>query len=294
MKSIFFIYTYSKYGIINLSGGVIMSNPKREDGSPMKDGINNNTYNLLFGDYDNLPEEEQGSYENVVAYATIDRFTKLQEKKIFTKLLKLFYKNTIFDLDKITFNEETKQYEYKNNDLIITFDKLSNCFEDKDLIKELTSNKRYGECHSRTMNISPSIEGSRIVTGYTTVGNQKVLHSVIEYEHDGKTIVLDWTRNLKITKEQYIELTKFVELSSFEGRKVIDDIEIIFGNLNIGVKPYVVFRDELIRDMQRNPHLFQPTEKGKKVTQAFRDEEERRKNEENKYDSNENNIRKSK
>ncbi len=271
-----------------------MSNPKREDGSPMKDGINNNTYNLLFGDYDNLPEEEQGSYENVVAYATIDRFTKLQEKKIFTKLLKLFYKNTIFDLDKITFNEETKQYEYKNNDLIITFDKLSNCFEDKDLIKELTSNKRYGECHSRAMNISPSIEGSRIVTGYTTVGNQKVLHSVIEYEHDGKTIVLDWTRNLKITKEQYIELTKFVELSSFEGRKVIDDIEIIFGNLNIGVKPYVVFRDELIRDMQRNPHLFQPTEKGKKVTQAFRDEEERRKNEENKYDSNENNIRKSK
>ncbi len=144
------------------------------------------------------------------------------------------------------------------------------------------------------MSISPSIEGSRIVTGYTTIGNKKVLHSVIEYEHDGKTIVLDWTKNLKITKEQYIELTKFVEFSSFEGRKVIDDIEIIFENLNIGVKPYVVFRDELIRDMQRNPHLFQPTEKGKKVTQAFRDEEERRKNEENKCDSSENNIKKSK
>lgn len=95
-----------------------MSNPKREDGSPMKDGINNNTYNLLFGDYASLPEEEQGSYENVVAYATIDRFTKLQEKKIFTKLLKLLYKNTIIDLEKITFNEETKQYEYKNNDKV--------------------------------------------------------------------------------------------------------------------------------------------------------------------------------
>lgn len=95
-----------------------MSNPKREDDSPMKDGINNNTYNLLFGDYASLPEEEQGSYENVVAYATIDRFTKLQEKKIFTKLLKLLYKNTIIDLEKITFNEETKQYEYKNNDKV--------------------------------------------------------------------------------------------------------------------------------------------------------------------------------
>ena len=39
----------------------------------------------------------------------------------------------------------------------------------------------------------------------------------------------------------------------------------IFKNLNIGVKTYVVFRDELIRDMQKNPHIFQPTEKGKKL-----------------------------
>lgn len=114
------------------------------------------------------------------------------------------------------------------------------------------------------MNISPSIEGSRIVTGYTTIGNQKFSNSVIEYEHDGKTIVLDWTRNLKITKEQYIELTKFVELSSFESRKSIDGIEIIFRNLNISIKTYVVFRNELIRNMQRNPHIFQSTEKCKK------------------------------
>lgn len=255
-----------------------MSEPKRKDGSPMNDGINNNTYNLLFGDYDNLPKEEQGSYENFVAFATINNFTKLQEKKIFTKLLKIFYKNTIIDLDKITFNEDTKQYEYKNNDLIITFDKLSNYFDDKDLIKELTSNKRYGKCHSRSINISPSIEGSKIVTGYVTIWNKKFLHSVIEYEQDNKTIVLDWTRNLKITKEQYIELTKFVELYSFEGRKVIDDIDIIFRNLNIGAKTYVVFRDELRRDIQKNKHIFQPTEK---VTQAFRND-------------NENNIRKSK
>lgn len=255
-----------------------MSNPKREDGSPMDDGINNNTYDLLFGDYDNLPKEEQGRYENVIAFATIDCFTKLQEKKIFTKLLKQFYKNTIVDLDKITFNKDTKQHEYKNNDLIITFDKLSNYFEDKDLIKELTSKKRYSECHKRSLNVSPSIEGSKVVTGYITIGNKKALHSVIEYEHDGKTIILDWTRNLIITKEQYIELTKFVELSSFEGRKFVDDVQFVFRNLNIGVKPYVVFRDELVRDMQKNKQLFQTTEEN---TQEF-------------SDYNENNIKKSK
>lgn len=254
-----------------LSGDGVMSELKRKDGSPMDDGINNNTYDLLFGNFDNLPKEECGSYENVVAFATINCFTKLQEKKIFTKLLKLFYKNTIIDLDKIIFNEDTKQYEYKNNDLIITFDKISNYIGDKKLIKELTSKKRYGKCHSRSMDISPYIEDSRIVTGYITIENKKVLHSVIEYEYDGKTIVLDWTRNLKITKEQYIELTKFVELSSFEGKKVIDDIDIIFRNLNIGSKTYVVFRDELIRDMQKNKHVFQPTEK---VIQTLSDDNE--------------------
>lgn len=114
------------------------------------------------------------------------------------------------------------------------------------------------------MSISPSIEGSKIVTGYITIGNKRVLHSVVEYEHDGRDIILDWTRNLVITKKQYKELTKFVELSSFEGRKVIGDIGFIFRNLNIGSKPYVVFRDELIKDMQKNTHIFQPTEEESK------------------------------
>ena len=55
------------------------------------------------------------------------------------------------------------------------------------------------------------------------------------------------------------------------GRKVIDDIEIIFGNLSIGVKPYVVFRDELMKDMERNPHIFKPLS-GEKVNYEKDDE----------------------
>lgn len=101
-----------------------------------------------------------------------------------------------------------------------------------------------------------------------------MLHSIIEYDIDDKTIVLDWTRNLYITKEQYIELTKFVELASFDGKEVIDDIERITGNLNIGVKPYVVFRDELMRDMEKNPHIFKPTEEGKKKVENFKKEQQ--------------------
>lgn len=241
------------------------------------DGINNNTYNLLFEDYDNLKEKEQGNYEFACAFATIDWYTKIQEKKIFMKLLKLVFKNTIVQLDKITFNEHTQQFEYKDNDITFTFDKMANCFENEKIKKELTSNKRYGECHTRAMSISPSIEGSKIVTGYATILDQKFLHSVIEYEYNGETIILDWTRNLKMTKEQYIQLTKFQELASFEGRKVVDDIEIIFGNIDIGVKPYIIFRNELVKDIMKNPHIFKPSEKGLKVTQKFKEAEEKEK-----------------
>lgn len=46
----------------------------------------------------------------------------------------------------------------------------------------------------------------------------------------------------------------------------------------MGVKPYVVFRDELIRDMQKNKQIFQNVEE---ITQVS-------------INDNENNIRKSK
>lgn len=42
--------------------------------------------------------------------------------------------------------------------------------------------------------------------------------------------------------------------------------------------------------MKKNPHIFQPTEKGKKAIQAFKDEEEKQ----NKCNDNDDKIEKSK
>ena len=39
-----------------------MCNLKRGNNILMNDGINHNTYNLLFSDYYNLPKEEQGNW----------------------------------------------------------------------------------------------------------------------------------------------------------------------------------------------------------------------------------------
>lgn len=47
----------------------------------------------------------------------------------------------------------------------------------------------------------------------------------------------------------------------------------MFENIDIGVKPYVLFRDELYKDMQRNPQMFKPTDNGKEIRRQFREQE---------------------
>lgn len=224
--------------------------------------INNNTYELLFSYFDNLPENESATYENTIALKTIECFTKLKETNISNELIKIIYERKKIDLSKITYNKEIDMFEYRDSNRLITFDKLSDHLQEKDLKEELMSNKRYKKCHERSMHIAPSIKDSRIVTGYIIIGNSKRLHSIIEYDIDDKTIVLDWTSNLYIIKEQYIDLTEFREVSSFRGEKIIDDAKLIQGNIYITKKPYLTFRDELMRDIKKNLPIFGATGEG--------------------------------
>lgn len=227
-----------------------------------KNSINNKTYELLFSDYENLPENESATYENTIALKTIECFTKLPETKIFSELIKKMYIRENIDLSNITYNKEIDMFEYRDRNRVITFDKLSDHLQEKDLKMELMSNKRYKKCHESSMILAPNIKGSKIVTGYVIIKNRKILHSIIEYDIHDKTIVLDWTRNLYITKEEYTDLTKFREVSSFSGEKVIDDGKLIEGNIDIKIKPYLTFREELMRDIKKNLPIFGATGEG--------------------------------
>lgn len=231
--------------------------------------INRNTYQLLFS---NINSNEIPKDENNYIFNAIETFTKIEEKKLFGKLLKILLEMQFKDLNKITYNKETKEYEYRDNCFVISFDKISNYMYDrKELKKELLSNARYGKCHYYAQTEAPTIKDSRIVTGYMIRGESKFLHSVIEVPKEDKIMVFDYTKNLCMEKEQYNALYHFQELSSFEGKKVIDDIEKIVGNIDIVVRPYLIFRDEIMRDMERNPQIFLPTEEGKSLTQGFRE-----------------------
>ena len=77
-------------------------------------------------------------------------------------------------------------------------------------------------------------------TGYITI--KKSLHSLIEYD-----------------EEQYIKLTNFLELCPIKREDLIKDT-VISSNLDIRIKPYLVFRDEIIKDIEKNYELFETIE----------------------------------
>ena len=104
-----------------------MEDRKGKESKYTKSGINKNTDELLFSDYDNIPEEERTSIENNYIMAVIQSYTRFREKGIFSKLLKLtFEKKHKIDFSKIKYNDKTEEYEYELNGEVYTFDKLSN------------------------------------------------------------------------------------------------------------------------------------------------------------------------
>ena len=127
-------------------------------------GIHPDTYKMLFSDNKNLPKEELATNENTMILATLNVFTKLEHKSIFIKFLKKRLSHNLnVEVDKIIYNEETKEYEYKVGERTITFRMISDIVKDKEFLKELKSNKRFGKCHERSFQLAPNIENSKIV-----------------------------------------------------------------------------------------------------------------------------------
>ena len=71
-----------------------------------------------------------------------------------------------------------------------------------------------------------------------------------------KSYILDWTQNIKMSKEDYIKLYKFKILQKISCKDLIKDREILNKAEYQDLKTYLVFRDEIMRDFDRNKHLF--------------------------------------
>ena len=134
---------------------------------------------------------------------------------------------------------------------------LSNYVEGKKSIKELQSNKRYGECHSRSVAAAAHMEGAKVISGYAITGNKKYLHSII-VKKSSKGIIeaYDWTQNIIMPYEQYKDIHQFEELAEVNSEVILNDLTKVLIGLDLGIKPYLFFRDELLQDTKKNEEIF--------------------------------------
>ena len=221
-----------------------------------KYGINNNTFELLYKNFEKLTPEEGNSVENLIAFLTIDCFTRYDKVTLLVKIRNYLNKLRRLDVSKVHYDEETDRYKYIDGELVIPFNMITRlCKTDDKVIKELLSKDRAGYCHSSIMSIAPNVPNSRVVTGYVVYGNNKYLHTVLEYNVGDKEVILDWTRNIVMEKKDYCKLTKFQDVTRFDGELVGNDIDVLKG-LGIDSKTYCTFRNEIMNDINKNKSIY--------------------------------------
>jgi len=102
---------------------------------------------------------------------------------------------------------------------------------------------------------------NKIVTGYVYGFSNKVksVYSWIEFKKNNEEYVIDFYNNLIMNKDAYYYLRhvdKINEISS----KTIEEDECLFNEfnniLNFDIQEYLIFRDEIMRDLKKKEYLL--------------------------------------
>jgi len=175
--------------------------------------------------------------------------------------LKILYTIKGFKLNRI--DDKKLVINYKNDS--VQFSLISDNIESdncdiSEVKKELLDHRgRVGQCHNKSMEFINL--GDYLVTGYVddTSRDYRVIHSWIETEK----VVIDYTSNLVMKKEDYYELRNVEVLSVINKNDMYSDSESDL-KMVLGCKFYCLFRDELFnegliqfgnREIVKNKHI---------------------------------------
>lgn len=222
----------------------------------LSNGVNINTYNLLFDDFNNKVTDKTGSYESLAALCIISKFTKFDDMKIYSLMARMYETIDDYDFRTISWSDELNSFVYQNGNFKIPFNLLSDFMTQEDDKKELTSDERIHKCHEKSILLASIYPNFRIITGYVYLEKQRMLHSVIEYDDNEGTIILDWTRNLRMLKEDYIRLTNLRVIETIEGYDVKNDITGPIIQMGMDFKTYCAFRPEIVKELKKNNSIF--------------------------------------
>lgn len=222
----------------------------------ISNGMNINTYNLLFDDINNKMSDKKGSCESLNALCVISKFTKFDDIKIYCLMAGMYETIDDYDFRTISWSDELNSFIYQKGNFKIPFNLLSDFMTHEDVKKELTSDERLHQCHEKSILLASIYPNFRIITGYIYLEKQRMLHSVIEYDDNEGTIILDWTKNLRMLKEDYIRLTNLRVIETIEGYDVKNDITGPIIQMGMDFKTYCAFRPEIVKELKKNNRVF--------------------------------------
>lgn len=222
----------------------------------ISNGMNINTYNLLFDDINNKMSDKKGSCESLNALCVISKFTKFDDIKIYCLMAGMYETIDDYDFRTISWSDELNSFIYQKGNFKIPFNLLSDFMTHEDVKKELLSDERLHQCHEKSIVLASIYPNFRIITGYVYLEKQRMLHSAIEYDDNEETIILDWTKNLRMLKEDYIRLTNLRVIETIEGYDVKNDITGPIIQMGMDFKTYCAFRPEIVKELKKNNSIF--------------------------------------
>lgn len=209
-------------------------------------GIRKETYDLLFKN-ENLPESYGKDKNSDKILYDIENFTKC---------------NANIENNAISYNDKNKNYEYHLEDRVIPFEMFSDSIKNEKLKKELLSNERYGKCHKMVIGLIRYLKNpATILTGVCERHGKNFLHSVIEIQTKNGIKIIDYTLNIIMPKQIYIELTNFQEIETIKDIEMLEDekdgILNFLADVNSKTKPYLGFRQEMSVDLKKNKTMLE-------------------------------------
>ena len=130
----------------------------------------------------------------------------------------------------------------------------------KELLPEIDTDDRIKKCFNYAYEISRNIGvKNEIVTGYIYgyTDISKFLHSWVEINYKGQDYVIDGTLNAIINKEGYYALRHAEPITKISNETLEIDIKNYLSKVGtFGLPDYLFFRNEIIKDLEKNNEAF--------------------------------------
>lgn len=217
---------------------------ERKDNSLSYDGINNNTYNMIFIDE---PVESRYSCNNrEFIQGIISQFTKLSDEEINEVLKKIpFFKRKG---NGFIVKRHFKKYYFMLLDTVL-----------KDEKENLRSDNRRGKCIPFSIGMANSFDKKcKVAIGYldNSDKNYRVLHAVFVDCSKEEEYILDYTNNVIMKKKDYIKLNDYKIVNEVTGEDIKKDLPILLNIEHISTKFYLCFRNEVMKDLEKNNNVL--------------------------------------